>query len=189
MVGIATGPCERLLVGFTWIDDRRIECPAVVGTDSAGLRARVRPGHHVTHLRPPTWRCWRHSAGQRAPPDPQDSIRTTKAGTRVGPQRYPDLMAEDQVLERKVPGRANRSPEGMKSQPKQLEHPPGWHPPSTRIASSRRFNLACPLMPPPWWPHDERLPVRLPVSQVARAGGDQAPTIKLVLENLAELER
>ncbi len=141
VVGIATGPCERLLVGFTWIDDRRIECPAVVGTDSAGLRARVRPGHHVTHLRPPTWRCWRHSAGQRAPPDPQDSIRTTKAGTRVGPQRYPDLMAEDQVLERKVPARANRSPEGMKSQPKQLEHPPGWHPPSTRIASSRPSTL------------------------------------------------
>ncbi len=64
-----------------------------------------------------------------------------RRGTRVGPQRYPELMAEDQVLERKVPARANRSPEGMKSQQKQLEHPPGWHPPSTRIAFSRPSTL------------------------------------------------
>ncbi len=48
---------------------------------------------------------------ETAKPDPEDSIRRPEARMRVGAQRDLELMAEDQVLEREIPARANRSDE------------------------------------------------------------------------------
>ncbi len=45
---------------------------------------------------------------------------------RVGAQRDLELMAEDQVLEREVPARANGSHESIESEPKQFERPSGY---------------------------------------------------------------
>ncbi len=49
---------------------------------------------------------------ETAKPYPQDSIPSPEARMRIGSQRDLELMAEDQVLEREVPTRSNRSDEG-----------------------------------------------------------------------------
>ncbi len=57
--------------------------------------------------------------------DPQDSIRSPEPGMRVGAQSDLELMAEDQVLEREIPARANGSNQRLTIEPKQFEHSSG----------------------------------------------------------------
>jgi hypothetical protein len=60
---------------------------------------------HQTKVLAPTVR------PEAAKPDPQNPIRSPDAGMRVGAQGDLELMAEDQVLQREIPARANRSDE------------------------------------------------------------------------------
>ncbi len=60
---------------------------------------------HQTEVLSPTLR------PEAAKPDPQGSIGSPEARMRIGAQRDLELMAEDQVLEREIPTRSNRSDE------------------------------------------------------------------------------
>ncbi len=62
---------------------------------------------------------------ETAKPDPEDPIRTIKAGMRVGAQGDLELMPEDQVLEREIPARSNGTDERTKGKEEEFGHPPG----------------------------------------------------------------
>ncbi len=85
---------------------RPIQAPALPVPAQDGLRL------HNLEVPSPTLR------PEMAQPDPQDSIRSLEAGMRVRTQRHLELMAENQVVEREIPPRANGSTKRMNSERK-----------------------------------------------------------------------